>query len=80
MSAQRQPDQEFITAEYLQFEKDSPTKHEYYQGQIFAMADTSTDHNRIAGQVFVALNSQLDEKDREPLITWAATAATSKAK
>ena len=68
MSANLQRHHEFTDAEYLQYEKDSPTKHEFYQGQIYAMAGTSTDHNRIAGQVFVALDSQLDGKPCEPFI------------
>ena len=36
--------------EYLAFEKTSPIKHEYVSGQLYAMAGTSKDHNRIAGE------------------------------
>jgi Uma2 family endonuclease len=34
--------------EYLEAEKDSPIRHEYIDGQIFAMAGASDRHNRIA--------------------------------
>ena len=68
MSAQRQLHHEFTPAEYLYFEEDSLTKHEYYQGQIYAMAGTSTDHNRIAGDVFALIHAQLRDKPCEPFV------------
>ncbi len=68
MSAQRQIHHEFTPAEYLQYEENSPTKHEFYQGQIFAMAGTSSDHNRIAGDSFAALSGQLRGQPCEAFI------------
>ena len=34
--------------EYLQFEKASDTKHEYYRGEVFAMSGAKPRHNVIA--------------------------------
>jgi len=34
-------------AEYLDFERNSDIKHEYYQGEVFAMAGASPNHNRL---------------------------------
>lgn len=44
--------------EYLEAEKDSPVRHEYIDGQIFAMAGASDRHNRIS----INLTSKLDDK------------------
>lgn len=38
--------------EYLEFEKDSPMKHEYVGGRVYAMTGVSRTHSRIAGNVF----------------------------
>jgi Uma2 family endonuclease len=37
----------FTEEEYLEMERASVTKHEYYQGEIFAMANASNGHNII---------------------------------
>ena len=38
-------------AEYLEAETKSLEKHEYYQGEIFAMAGASIEHNQIVKNV-----------------------------
>jgi Uma2 family endonuclease len=57
MSAQRKP---YITeADYLQRERTSTTKHEYFAGEIFAMTGASESHNLIASNVTAAFHRQL---------------------
>src|SRR5262249_33525674 len=45
--------------EYLEFEKTSPVRHEYVDGEIYAVAGESKNHNRIAGRVFSILDQHL---------------------
>jgi Uma2 family endonuclease len=48
--------------EYLEFEKDSLEKHEYYKGEIFAMSGTLVAHNIIASNTFGLLYQKLKGK------------------
>ena len=41
-------------------------KHEYYQGEIFAMSGAKVQHNTIAGNLFVALANKLKGKKSKP--------------
>jgi Uma2 family endonuclease len=43
-----QPKPALTEEEYLQREQNSPVKHEYYGGQVYAMAGASENHNLIA--------------------------------
>lgn len=52
--------------EYVEWEERSGAKHEYYQGQIFAMAGASPRHNRIAGNIFARLHQLLQGTKCEP--------------
>jgi Uma2 family endonuclease len=54
--------------EYLKYEKDSPVRHEYVDGQLYAMAGGSAAHNRIAGNLFNRLDEHLAEDKCEPFI------------
>jgi Uma2 family endonuclease len=56
-------------AEYLEAEKDSPVRHEYVDGQIFAMAGASDRHNRIAGNFYNRLDDHLGDGPCEPFIS-----------
>jgi Uma2 family endonuclease len=48
----------FLTEQdYLAFELSAEQRHEYVEGQIYAMAGRSERHNRIAGNVFFQLRS-----------------------
>ncbi len=49
----------FSAADYLAFEQDSPTRHEFVAGQVFAMAGASERHNQIAGNVYSRLREKL---------------------
>src|SRR5688572_2625523 len=46
-------------AEYLALERASETKHEFYRGEMFAMAGAKREHNLIAGNVVTILNGAL---------------------
>lgn len=49
--------------EYLALERNSPdTKHEYFGGEIFAMAGASADHNLIVGNIIGELRNRLKGK------------------
>ena len=49
----------FTVEEYLRFEKESLQKHEYFKGEIFAMAGASRRHNVIFSNVFRELANHL---------------------
>jgi Uma2 family endonuclease len=52
--------------EYLQFEKGSPDKHEYFKGDIFAMAGAGARHNVIFSNLFIEIGIQLKGKSCRP--------------
>lgn len=54
-----QPHHIWTEEAYLRFERNSPEKHEYYQGQVYAMAGATRNHIRIVGNVFASLHRQL---------------------
>ncbi|MBI3966889.1 MAG: Uma2 family endonuclease [Chloroflexi bacterium] len=49
----------YTLAEYLDLEEASEVKHEYYDGQIWAMTGASINHNRIVGNLVTTLNNAL---------------------
>ncbi len=49
----------FSVDEYLQIEEQSPIKHEYMDGRIYAMVGVSGAHNIIAGNLITLLRSHL---------------------
>lgn len=53
-------------AEYLQGEMLADTKHEYIDGEVYAMAGASRNHQRLVGNVYAALNQYLIDKPCEP--------------
>lgn len=59
MSAQPKP---FYTpAEYLTIERESETKNEYFQGEIFAMSGASRAHNLLVKNMLVSLDNRIGE-------------------
>lgn len=54
--------------DYLRSEKISSTKHEYIEGEVFAMAGSSDNHNFIAGDIYAALLIHLRNSDCQPFI------------
>ncbi|CAG5073277.1 hypothetical protein DYBT9623_04758 [Dyadobacter sp. CECT 9623] len=41
----------YTISEYLKLEEESEIRHEYYDGEVFAMAGTLMNHNRIVGKL-----------------------------
>lgn len=52
--------------DYLDLEKISPVKHEFVEGEVYAMAGTSDNHNRIASEILVRLHRRLENSKCEP--------------
>jgi len=52
--------------EYLQFERESIEKHEFFRNEIFAMAGASPRHNQIFSNLFIAAGIQLKGKPCQP--------------
>jgi len=55
--------------EYLAREETAEYKSEYYRGEIFAMAGTSINHNRIAGNLYTKFNQANTGKNCEALMS-----------
>lgn len=57
MTAQPEP---YVSEEtYLELERSSATKHEYFQGRIYAMTGAKESHNLIAANTLASLHGQL---------------------
>ena len=54
-----QPQRHYSLNDYFAIETDSPIKHEYYRGEVFAMAGASVAHNHIAANVLTLLRTGL---------------------
>lgn len=55
-----QPVQSYATyEEYLESEGTSPSKHEWFDGVVYAMAGGSLEHSRLAGNIHTALKAGL---------------------
>ncbi|RME45062.1 MAG: Uma2 family endonuclease [Chloroflexi bacterium] len=61
--------QYYTVDEYFALEETAEYRSEYYQGEIFALAGGSANHNRIAGNVFVALSNALRAKPCEAFVS-----------
>jgi len=52
--------------EYLEMEEASQERHEYYQGEIFAMSGPKVTHGIISGNTFLELGNKLKGKGCRP--------------
>jgi Uma2 family endonuclease len=57
------PKTKLTPAEYLEFERKSETKHEYFNGEIFAMSGAKWNHNVIAWNIGGELRQKLKDKN-----------------
>jgi len=60
------PDEYMSPEDYFKLDETSDNKHEYYQGEIYAMTGASENHNLIAGAAYRNLGNQLDGKSCRP--------------
>ena len=51
----------YTVEDYFAIEESSPIKHEFYGGEIFAMAGASLRHNRLVGNIYAALRARLHD-------------------
>ena len=56
------PKSHISVAEYLAGERRSPIKHEYFAGDVFAMAGASERHNLITANTLASLHAQLRKR------------------
>lgn len=52
--------------DYLEGEKHTNIKHEYIDGEVYAMSGASANHNRIAGNIFRKLGNALENHPCQP--------------
>lgn len=52
--------------EYLVMEEQSEEKHEWYQGEVFAMSGAKVPHNSISGNLYLAIGNHLKRKSCKP--------------
>ena len=52
----------YTYAEYVALEASSPTKHEFFDGEIYAMAGGSEDHSALAAEVLRALGNAIGDR------------------
>lgn len=57
----------YTPEEYLEFERASPFKHQYYKGEIFAMTGASFVHNQIVSNLLRSLGNKLEKRPCQAL-------------
>ena len=56
----------YTIEEYLELESASDIKHEYYQGEVFAMSGPKVPHIKISGNLYYRLRSKLTGNPCQP--------------
>jgi Uma2 family endonuclease len=59
------PKKKYTLEEYLELDKNSGERYEYFDGEVFAMAGGSPDHARISGNAYFAIQAKLGDGDCE---------------
>lgn len=52
----------YTYAEYVALERESPTKHEFLDGEIYAMAGGSEDHSALAAEILRVLGNAIGDR------------------
>ena len=63
------PNRKYTVDEYFELERTSDVKHEYHNGEIFAMAGASFDHARIVQNISRLLGNMLAGKGSCEVVT-----------
>lgn len=64
---ERETERNFSPEEYLEFERESDTRHEYLDGRVFAMAGESLSHSQICTNLSGEARSKLKGSPCQPL-------------
>lgn len=59
MKAHKQP--KISVEEYIQLERESDTRYEYHDGDIYALAGGTLNHGKLCGNIYAELRSKLKE-------------------
>jgi len=59
------PTRKYTLEEYIELDENSEEKHEYFNGEVFAMSGGSADHARISGNVYSAIQQKLSGQSCE---------------
>lgn len=59
---QAEAEQQISPEEYLAGERTAAVRHEYFAGEVFAMAGASREHNQIAANIIRVLGNQLIDR------------------
>ncbi len=65
--AKLKTERRFSPEEYLAFEREGDTRHEYLDGEVFAMAGESLSHSRVCSNLSREVGNKLKGKSCEPL-------------
>jgi Uma2 family endonuclease len=66
MTAKSKEKNRMTPHEYLEFERNSEIRHEYFEGEIFAMTGGSLNHNQISANIVRELGNQLKNSPCRP--------------
>jgi Uma2 family endonuclease len=61
MSAEPAEKRSWTAEEYLAWERLQPSKHEFFAGEIFAMAGATLEHNLLVARIVTALTNALND-------------------
>ena len=59
------PKKKYTLEEYLELDKNSEERYEYFDGEVFAMAGGSPDHARLSGAIYSLPEQKLEGRDCE---------------
>ena len=62
MVSSSRPHHRYTYAQYAALERESSTKHEFFDGEIYAMGGRSEDHAALAANVIAALGIALGDR------------------